>query len=436
MKSFINQYTLNMKLLLVLISILYSSSLLAEDKIHKLFDEKRFFELNEQIKLKNEEWKNSCEGKFYRAFIDNAFGKLKNSDSLINNILTTCNEKLPDSMKYLMYELLIDNYTKESKYKDALLYYKKLYAVDNDSITILKKDSYNNMIQLFEALADLPPLVVNTESKVYFIPFHRNGIGHYVIPVTRDNVTENFVFDSGANMSVLTQSMAKKMNIPILKNYNMDVGTSTEQMIKAQIGYAEDLEIGDLKIRHAVFLVLPDELLNFNAVSYKINGIIGYPIMREMGEMIIGKEGSLCIMPSPSYKNVDNLFMDGLSPILQTRFNGQTVQMLFDTGSTGSQLFKRFYSKYQKETELNGEKSDISIGGAGGITRVNCYTWKDFPITIANKNIRIPVVHVITDEMGNNKKVADGVIGQNVADQFDEMVLNLKDMYLLFRNRK
>lgn len=425
-----------MKLLPLLICILCSSALPAQNNIRKLFDEKRFFELNEQIDLNNTIWKNSCEGKFYRAFIDNAFGKLKSSDSLINNMLTVCKEELPDSMKYLMYELLIDNYTKESKYKDALHYYKMLSVVTDDSITVLKKDSYNNMIQLFEALADLPPLAVNTENKIHYIPFHRNGIGHYVIPVTRNSVTENFVFDSGANMSVLTQSMAKKMNIRILENYSMDVGTSTEQMIKAQIGYADNLEIGDLKVRNAVFLVLPDEQLNFSAVSYKINGIIGYPVMREMGEMIIGKEGSLCIMPVSSYKNVSNLFMDGLSPILQTQFNGQTVQMLFDTGSTGSQLFKRFYSKFKKETESNGRKADISIGGAGGIARVNCYTWKDFPITIANKNIRIPVIHVITDEMGNNKKVADGVIGQNVADQFDEMVLNLKDMYLLFRNRK
>lgn len=425
-----------MKLLFLLFCILFSSSLPAQNKIHKLFDEKRFFELNEQIGLNSREWQNSCNGKFYRAFIDNAFGKLKSSDSLISDMLTTCKKELPDSMRYLMYEILIDNYTKESKYKDALQYYKKLATVNDDSITISKKESYNNMIQLFEALSGLPPLIVDTENKTHFIPFHRNGIGHYVIPVTRNNITENFVFDSGANMSVLTQSMAEKMNIQIIDDYSMDVATSTEQMIKARVGYAEDLKLGDLKIRHAVFLVLPDELLNFNAVSYKINGIIGYPIMREMGEMIIGKEGSLCIMPAPSYSNVGNLFMDGLSPILQTRFNGQTVQMLFDTGSTGSQLFKRFYSKYKKETELNGEKTDINIGGAGGITRVNCYTWKDFPITIANKNIRIPVIHVITDEMGNNKKVADGVIGQNVADQFDEMVLNLKDMYLIFRNKK
>lgn len=425
-----------MKQILLVFCILFSATLPAENTIQKLFNEKRFFELKDQVNKSNPEWRNTCTGKFYSAFLANAFGKLKSSDSLITNILSECSEQLPDSMRYLLYEVLIDNYTKESQYKHALTYYKKLALVDNDSATIQKKDSYNNMIQLYEAMAGLPPLQVNTENKEHYIPFHRNGIGHYVVPVTRNNITQDFVFDSGANMSVLTRSMAEKMKIKIIENHSLDVGTSTDQMIRANIGYADEIEIGDLKICNAVFLVLPDELLNFNAVSYKINGIIGYPVMREMGEMIIGKEGSLCVMPEPSYAEINNLFMDGLNPIVLTRFNDQTVQMLFDTGSTGSQLFKRFYSKYTEEIKAKGEKTDISIGGAGGVTRVNCYAWKDFPLTIAQQDIHIPVIHIITDELGNNKKVSDGVIGQNVADQFDEMVLNLKDMYLVFRNKK
>lgn len=425
-----------MKLLLLVISTCCLSLLPGQNKHRQLFDEKRFFELNELMEANNVEWKNSCEGKFYRAFINNAFGKIASSDSVIKTVLNECKAELPDSMKYLMYELLIDNYTKESKYKEALHYYKILYTTEDQSITELKKHSYNNMIQLFNAIADLPALFVNTANKSHFLPFHKNAIGHYVTPVTRNNSTENFVFDSGANMSVITQSMAEKMSIRIIDDCSMDVHTSTEQVIKARVGYAENLKIGDLEVNHAIFLVLPDELLNFNAINYKINGIIGYPIMRELGEMIISKEGLLCVMPIPSYKNINNLFMDGLSPILQTQHDGQTVQMLFDTGSTGSQLFKRFYTKFKDQTEAKGEKTNINMGGAGGIVQLNCYAWRNFPITIANKNIHIPLIHIITDDIGNNNKVADGVIGQNVADEFDEMVLNLKDMYLIFRNKK
>ncbi|MGL5318278.1 MAG: aspartyl protease family protein [Bacteroidales bacterium] len=424
-----------MKQLLILFFILTSAALSAEDKIQTLFDQKRFFELRTQLLQQDIKWQNSYDGKFYRAFIYNAFGKLKSSDSLIQNIFATNREELPDSMKYLLYELLIDNYIKESKYKDALTYYKKLAAVSDDPITASKKEAYLNMAQLYQALANTPPLNVNKENKIHYIPFHRNGMGHFVVPVSRNQVTQNFVFDSGANISVVTRTMAKQMNIKIFDKYSLSIGTSTEQNIQAGVGYAEEILIGNLIVNHAIFLVVADEQLTFNEVNYKINGIIGYPVMREMGEMIIGREGSLSIMPQSSYQDVNNLFMDGLSPILQTKFQGEDIQMLFDTGSTGSQLFRRFYLRYMLQTQSNGNKTQINIGGAGGIVLVNCYSWKKFPVTIAGKEIRIPLVHVITDEMGNNNKVADGVIGQNVVNLFDEMVLNLKDMYLIFRNR-
>lgn len=423
------------QLLLVLEFLLIAGSAYANNTIDSLFKEKRFFELRDVINNNSTEWKNSCDGKFYTAFIDNAFGKLKKSDDLINHMLTECSKSMPDSMKYLLYELLIDNYTKESEYNKALTYYKKLNNVTDDSITISKRSSYQNMIQLYEAMAELPPLKVNTKGTEHYIPLHRNGIGHYVVPVTINNNSENFVFDSGANMSVLTQSMAKKMNVQIFDKHQVNIGTSTDHMIKAQVGFAPHIRIGDLELENAVFLILPDELLNFSAVSYKIDGIIGYPIMREMGEMIIGKEGTLYLPATPVIKNENNLFMDGLSPILFSEFNGKPIQLLFDTGSTGSQMFRDFYLNNRPVIEANSDKTDISIGGAGGITRVNCYAWKDFPLKIANRNIEIPLVHIITDELGNDKKVSDGVIGQNVADQFDEMILNLKDMYLVFRNK-
>ncbi|MGL5785421.1 MAG: retropepsin-like aspartic protease family protein [Bacteroidales bacterium] len=422
-------------ILSIILFILTFISIEANNKIDSLFKEKRFFELRDQIRQSNTEWQNSCDGKFYASFIDNAFGKLKKSDHLINQILSECHSTMPDSMKYLLYELLIDNYTKESEYSKALSYYKKLNSVTDDSITISKRSSYQNMIQLYEAMADLPPLKVNKNNKEHYIPLHRNGMGHYVVPVTINENSENFVFDSGANMNVLTRSMAKKMNVQIFDQHQVDVGTSTDHTIQAQIGFSPSVKIGDLELENAVFLILPDELLNFSAVNYKINGIIGYPVMREMEEMIIGKEGLLYLPSSPTVSNVNNIFMDGLSPILFSEFNNKPIQLLFDTGSTGSQLFRDFYVDNSKEVEANGEKTDISIGGAGGITRVNCYAWKDFPLKIANQLISIPLVHIITDELGNNKKVVDGVVGQNVADQFDEMVLNLKDMYLIFRNK-
>ncbi|MGL5730354.1 MAG: retropepsin-like aspartic protease, partial [Bacteroidales bacterium] len=132
------------------------------------------------------------------------------------------------------------------------------------------------------------------------------------------------------------------------------------------------------------------------------------------------------------YKKKSNLFMDGLSPILKAEYKNQTVQLLFDTGSTGTQMYASFYTKYDIDTKRYGDLTTINIGGAGGSTRVTCFAWKDFPLTIADYNIQLPLVHVLITPLGLKRYVSDGVIGQNMAEEYEEMIINFKDMYLTF----
>lgn len=403
-----------------------------ESKLGQLFDYKRFFELEEYVRdSTTAEWKNTCDGLMYRAFLDNAFGKLKQSDSLIYKILEECTE-IPDSIRYFLHELIIDNNTKKSDYPKVLETYRLLEGVNSDQITMQKKPAYRNMITLYEPLKTKPPLEIVKGKDYHYIPLYKNGMGHYILPVSHKNITENFVFDSGANMSVITESMADSMDIDILDSGFVDVGTSIDGTVKAKVAFADELTLGDLKVRNCAFLVLPDSVLNFKEVGYKITGIIGYPVMREMGEMIISKQGVMSVPPMPLYKRKSNLFMDGLSPILEAKYKNEIIQLLFDTGSTGTQMYASFYAKYDQDTKRFGDLTTINIGGAGGSTRVTCFSWKDFPLSIADNEIKLPIVHVLISPLGLKRNVSDGVIGQNMADEYEEMIINFKDMYLTF----
>ncbi|MGL4805528.1 MAG: aspartyl protease family protein, partial [Bacteroidales bacterium] len=352
-------------------------------------------------------------------------------DSLIYKLFDDC-EDIPDSTRYLLHELIIDNNTKRSNYSKVLETYKQLEGVDSDYITMQKKPAYRNMITLYDPLKTKLPLRVVKGEEYHYIPFHKNGMGHYVLPVSHGNVTEDFVFDSGANMSVITESMADSMDMDILNSGLVDVGTSIDGTVKAKIAFADQLNLGNLIVENCAFLVLPDSILDFKEVNYKIKGIIGYPVMREMGEMIISKQGIMSIPPVPVYKKKSNLFMDGQSPILKAEYKNQTVQLLFDTGSTGTQMYASFYTKYDIDTKRYGDLTTINIGGAGGSTRVTCFAWKDFPLTIADYNIQLPLVHVLITPLGLKRYVSDGVIGQNMAEEYEEMIINFKDMYLTF----
>lgn len=410
----------------------YFSIVSQETNLQKMFDYKRFFELEDYVRDSTTiEWRNSCDGLIYRAFLNNAFGKLSESDSLINKLFNDC-QNIPDSMRYFLHELIIDNNTKRSNYPKVLETYRLLESVDSDYITKQKKPAYRNMITLYDPLKAKSPLRIIKGKEYHYIPFHKNGMGHYVLPVSHNDITDNFVFDSGANMSVITESMADSMNMKILESGLVNVGTSIDGTVKAKIAFADQLNLGDLLVENCAFLVLPDSILTFKEVNYKIKGIIGYPVMREMGEMIISKQGVMSIPPLPIYKRKSNLFMDGLSPILKAKYKNETIQLLFDTGSTGTQMYASFYKKYDSDTKRYGDLTTINIGGAGGSTRVTCFAWKDFPLTIADYNIQLPLVHVLITPLGLKRNVSDGVIGQNMADEYEDMIINFKDMYVTF----
>ncbi len=110
-----------------------------------------------------------------------------------------------------------------------------------------------------------------------------------------------------------------------------------------------------------VFLVLPDEELTFPHAGYKIQGIIGYPVIEAFGEIHITREGRNVIplnrprFPSFQYGH------ERLTPMIC--LDGKPFT--FDTGADNTMLYAAYYMEHRDRIERDHTPEKIKFGGPG-----------------------------------------------------------------------
>ena len=166
---------------------------------------------------------------------------------------------------------------------------------------------------LWRALREVPPQQISLQNTK--IPWKRDVAGLMNIPVSLEGQQDDFVFDTGANLSTIAESYAKQLHLKFIPT-KVDLGSSTSITSKASLAVASHLQIGNTELQNVVFLVLPDEQLSFPQIHYAIHGIIGFPVISHLGEVHILQNGEIHFSKGTGISHKHNLAMDELLPII------------------------------------------------------------------------------------------------------------------------
>src|SRR4051794_14087126 len=129
------------------------------------------------------------------------------------------------------------------------------------------------------AFADQPPVRAIGSAKV---PLAWNRFGTQSTEVTANGVTSSWFVDTGAEITVLTQSLAERMAVrPV--GTGIRVGTTTSD-VTGKIGIIDRLKIGSAYVENIPVLILPDEQLKLGNV-HQIDGILGIQPMVAFGRI-------------------------------------------------------------------------------------------------------------------------------------------------------
>lgn len=412
--------------------LLTTSSAQNKSQPDSLLAARNFFLLNETL---NSQGKiiSPKDSLYYYSFIHNFFNQSGRSNDCIAELLRSYPKELNTNRKISLLKLCIDNYIKIYDYAAAYDYSQMLLEKHGKDLSKDEKDDTRNSAIIWKSLRHTPPQKVNiaTDTRV---PYRRDRAGLLTIPVNSDTDTsQHFVFDTGANISVITESNAKKNKLSLLDEY-FEVTAITGKKIKARCGVARTMTIGAITMHNVVFMIFPDSALSFGT-KYKIEGIIGFPVIEQLAEIRINRNGYLEVPAVPLEVNYNNMGLDELTPIINLRFGELLLPFTFDTGGQQTFLNVSFFKKYQDEIERTGKQEYLNYGGAGGIDSVKSYSLPELQLQIGDEPFRLKNVSVKTVAISPKENIYYGNLGQDAINQYAEVIINFKTMYVELRRK-
>lgn len=194
-------------------------------KLHQNKDLFSFISISEKNNLNLNDWQK----KYVQALSLNLKNKNNESNELIKEILSDNSAITADSLKKMLYEVRLKNSVHLSDYSDA--FYCSVFITDNFRSLLDSNELFDleNSQKIWKAaqLPDKQKALITGDSK---IPISRDLAGLVNISVSCGGEDEDFIFDTGANFSVVNRSTAVKMKLKILEG-TIEVGAITGKKI-------------------------------------------------------------------------------------------------------------------------------------------------------------------------------------------------------------
>jgi hypothetical protein len=420
--------------LALIAGVLCTKNAVAQQELRTYLDEADFFRLKDAL-AKYEHTLQPDIRLYFTAFTDNAFNRNELSIKRIDSFMRVKKSDWYENEIAQLLEAQQDNFSKTSRYKAAAETGRLLLQQYRKALPADELDDIRNTGKIWSALADVAPQQTDAHADIH-IQMKRDKASLRNVPVATGSGSDEFIFDTGANISTITRSCADRLGLHRMHT-SFDVKGFQGLSVQSDVGIADSLNIGGFVIRNVVFMIMPDEALSFPQIDFHIHGIIGYPVFRAMKEVRISKNDVLTIPAAPAPLPAgmkENLALHGLFPMVQMRTDhDELMNFHFDTGAKTTDLFNNYYELHKRWISRRGEYKIMEFGSAGGTRRMAAYVLDNFSFYIGDTRATLPHVTVMTKPIKNRHELVYGNIGQDLMDLFDEITINFEYMYVLFK---
>jgi predicted aspartyl protease len=358
-----------------------------------------------------------------RAKLDGAFNRPAAANRALDTLMTRHGHQLPDSVKLDLLRARQGNYARLFEYGRAGETGQEIVDRYAGRLSAKELADGRNTTRIWSALAGRPPQTVEVPATTT-LPIIRDKAGLPNLAVRADTVSVPFIFDTGANLSTVTESTARRLGMQLLEG-TIEVGSITGTTVASRLALCPELHLGAIRIRHAVFLVMPDSALAFPQIGFQIHGILGFPVIEALKEIQITRTGEFTVPATPSSFGEQNLALDFLNPVV--RINGDYYT--FDSGATHTALYPKYYLKYRHLIEGRYPESEVRLGGAGGSVALKGYR-VPFTARVSGQTVTIDSVQLFRESIRAEGSPFYGNIGQDLVKKFHRLTLNFESMFL------
>jgi hypothetical protein len=252
--------------------------------------------------------------------------------------------------------------------------------------------------------------------------------GNLVLPVEIDGHPGHYVFDCGANVSVLSASEAVRAGLRVLDGEGALVGM-TGTTAPVRIAVAETLRIGGVTMHHVAFTVNPDTLPPFDDWPKDVGGILGIQTAMALGSVQWSPAGRVTVATdlfAPSAAP-PNMALDDNWPVVQVRFRGTTLAVAFDTGAQQTVLYPPFAAAFP-DLIRQGTQGTQPLSGFSGTTEVASISLPSLTFEVGDRPVVLAPAEVLLRQTLGMSRWYAGNFGMDLLNQAQTVDLDFRAM--------
>lgn len=393
----------------------------AVERLARLYEGCRFFELRDA--LASHEKDLSPDVEFFRGVVDQVFNRLEPAVLRLRGFLEATRGAPPRMLTKEALVLLADSYRRLGRYGEAAACFREVLTRLGHRIGADERAGYENQVEVWESLARIPPTVAEVAADATIRMTRR------LIPVQVGGRTFFAGYDTGANMSVLLESAASELAVPV-PGPALRIQTGTGDPVEGRLAVVPEMRIGPVVVRNAVFIVLPDRRFPSSRgdPGFPRLGLFGSPVLVALREFTETVSGDLLVPARPRPRSPENMCLHGFMPVVEAVHRNARLRLCLDTGASMTSLFPPFYKRFRGEinSRASVRRSSVKSVGESRVVPVRILDW--FAFRAGGKDFALRRVMVQTEVTHADSHSFHGAIGIDILSWCSRMTLNFESM--------
>ncbi len=295
--------------------------------------------------------------KLCQGIADASIGKRARAEGELKSVI----RQMPrSSSSYRAHEALTWMYFRDGQYQRANTQLEQMLAEKPHA------EDAGAVHSLFAVLAQYPEQKVakNRPSTVRSETIDNN----LFVPVTINGVSGTYIADTGANISVLCESEARRLGLKLTATTTkMSDISGTPAAIPMRVTEAPDLWIGKTHLKHVAFDVVSDANEPFVELPEGHKGVLGISVLIALGKFRIDSGNRVEILPAPAEAPTGSapLAFDEAMPVTRVEVSGKPLSFTFDTGADRTYLYLPFAAEFPELMREGSTQSSTMTGFSG-----------------------------------------------------------------------
>ena len=331
----------------------------------RLFREGRWFDLRDAITDRSPA--------VLRGAVATAFNDTAVAEDLLWNVVRSAPAEADDA-----YELLCRIYRRSGQYARLAKTYRAWSAAFPDSAGVARwaedRDKFGRPDQINGARRPST--------------LRRDGGGYLTLPVSINGIEDDFILDTGAWQSAVTEPEAAKLGLTVRDETAALVDASgTPTTFRTAV--AEQVVIGAMTFRNVSFAVIAAA----GPFAGAELGIIGMPILQAIGSIHWSTGGTVdlagAVVPAAPQSVAPNLVFDRTRLLLSAQVRGRRVLTTLDTGANSTELNANFADLFPQLVQSEGKRGTSELTGVGGAKTFDSIELPELVFTIGARAVTL-----------------------------------------------